>query len=64
MKPGFCVDEASGLFNLGFFEDDVLTHDGIVLAHFHFFRGVALVFLGGVEKTGSCGGYEFDLVAS
>ena len=58
------TSKSSGLLDLGFFEDHVLTHNGVVLAELELVRGVTLVFLGGVEKTGSCGGYEFDLVAS
>lgn len=52
------------LLNLGFFEDNVLAHDGVVLAHFHFFWSVTLILLGGVEKSSACGGHKFNLIAS
>jgi hypothetical protein len=50
----------AGLLNLGFFELDMLAHDGVVFAEGHFFRGIARVFLGYIEKASVSRAEQFD----
>jgi hypothetical protein len=51
------------LLDLGFFEEDVLAHDRIILAELELVGGVLLVLGGGVEETSTGGGDQFDFVA-
>jgi hypothetical protein len=51
---------ANGLLDLGFLELDMLTHDGIIFAESHFFRGVPRVFLCDIEKAGVSGADQAD----
>jgi hypothetical protein len=48
------------LLNLGFFELDMLAHDGVVFAERHLFRGIARVFLGYIVKASVSGADQFD----
>jgi hypothetical protein len=48
------------LLDLGFFELDMLAHDGVVFAEGHFFRGIARVFLGYIEKASVSCAEQFD----
>jgi hypothetical protein len=51
------------LFDFGFFVDHMFTCHGIKFFDFHFFWHVAFVFIGRVEVTGTCSGFEFDFIA-
>ena len=50
----------SGLLNLGFFELDMLAHDGVIFAESKLFRLIARVFLSNIEKAGVSGAEQFD----
>jgi hypothetical protein len=48
------------LLNLGFFEFNMLAHDGVVFAEAHFFCGIARVFLSYIEKASVSSAEQFD----
>jgi hypothetical protein len=50
-----------GLLDFGFFELDMLAHDGVIFAERHFFRDVARIFLGHVEEARVSGAEQLDL---
>ena len=54
---------ATALLDLGFFVDDVLTHDRVVFLKLKLSRGGALVFGGGVVVASAGARYELDFVA-
>jgi hypothetical protein len=54
----------SRLLDLGFFVHHVLACLGIELHDLHFCRHRALVLVGGVEVTRTCGRFQLDFVAS
>jgi hypothetical protein len=69
--PGFqqalaCGESQSSqsrLLDFGFLVHNVLTDHRIVFLEFEFIRGVPLVFISGVEVTGTGTGHQLDLIA-
>jgi hypothetical protein len=44
-------DRQAQLFDFGFFELDMLAHDGVIFAHHHFFGDIARVLFRHIEKA-------------
>ena len=65
MRPSLVQRNATigprhSLLDLGFFELDMLAHDGVIFAESQLFRLIARVFLGDIEKAGVSGAEQFD----
>ena len=59
-----CVQPKHKLLDLGFFELDVLTHDGVVLLKNDFFRRRARILLGDIEEACAGRRQQFDLLGN
>jgi hypothetical protein len=49
-----------GLFDFCFFENNMLAHNGVVLAEFHLFSRIARVLFGDVIEPGISGADQFN----
>jgi hypothetical protein len=54
------VVSLKGLFNLCFFENHMLSYNGVVLAELHLFSRIARVLLGDVIEPSISGADQFD----
>jgi hypothetical protein len=55
-------NKSNPLFDLVFFELDVLAHDRIIFLEDHLFGGVPRILFGHVKEACASGGQQFDLL--